>query len=103
MKKYRHPVRIESNLLYAISHLTGLTWNEMEDEEIIWFMLQGLKPTPRRGPYDNNLSRMFWVCQIGPFPEICEWTSGIGYGGSKSIRDACRQHLRDKHGKVRTK
>lgn len=101
MKKYRHPVTTESNLLYAISQLTGLTYREMEDEEIIWFLLQGLRPVVREGPRDGKA--MFWLCQIGVRPEVCEWTSGTGHGGSSPIRQACRQHLRDKHQKVRAR
>jgi len=90
VSKPRHPVTVESDLMTAISRMTGLTWSELEDREVIWFLLQGMRPVPR--PFDDVMS---WYCAGS-----CEWSSGRGRGGSKQLKEAVRQHLRDKHGKV---
>lgn len=98
----RHPVVTESNLLYVVSQWTGLTWEELHDEELEWFMLQGMHPTP------VDAHRMMWACwdcpptpARGSEPGRRGFKTPYGRGGSRRLREAVRQHLRDKHGLVR--
>lgn len=91
MRPPRHPVTVEADMMTAISDMTGLTWDELADDEVIWFMLRGMRPAPR--PFDKVIS---WHCQGS-----CQWVSPRGRGGSRVLKEAVRQHLRDKHQLVR--
>ncbi|HLN78255.1 MAG TPA: hypothetical protein VK204_14495 [Nocardioidaceae bacterium] len=93
MKPPLHPVVVDSDAMSAFSKITGLTWDELADVEVIWFMNRGMKPEPRVGPYDSRV--VFWRC-FDPFG--CGWVSPIGGGGSSRLKQAVRQHLRDRHG-----
>lgn len=90
MRKPLHPTVVDSDLMFGISVLTGLSWDEMSDPEVIWFLCRGMRPIPR--PFDDVIE---WRCQGS-----CQWFSPRGKGGSKGLKEAVRQHLRDKHGLV---
>ena len=90
-KKVWHPVIVESDMLSAISNLTGLSWDELADREVIWFMLKGMRPVPR----SFLKGVMSWHCQN------CEYISPSGRGGSRALKESVRQHLKAKHNLVR--
>lgn len=90
---FLHPITVESNAHYAMSELTGLTWLELRDQEVLWFINRGrMRPTAHHGVGDTRL--MTWSCQIHP----CTFVSArYARGGSRNAKEAVRQHLRDKH------
>ena len=92
-----HPVTMESNAISALSNLTGLEWHEINDHEIIWFMLRGMRPVPRVGPYDGKA--MKWECRKPGV--VCGYVSPWGRADSHVMRESVRQHLRDRHQEVR--
>lgn len=88
-----HPVTVESNAMHCMSLLTGLTWDELRDQEVLWFIYRGrMRPVAEPGPWDGP--RMTWACQNRPCTYTSPWH---GRGGSRLAKEAVRQHLRDKH------